>query len=985
MMKRKKWLSLFIASSMLLNASLPTAKVGIQWVQAQGVSSEWQKELADYNQGRHYASIEWLLQKVKKETAEDSEIYLQAITLVDALKKPSQETARLFKNTDVVLYEKWLTSVKDDHASLYEQFVARTKTEVPKDVEGTEETDTTKEISEESTKETIEETVDTKDPTTTDSSEEVSEETARVETSDQTEEADSRKETSPEEKSVEGVIKSAPKGLRLYDLMQKADTNNNNNNNAQVVTNGANNTDVVIITNDEKKGQAGAIWSEKGYRIDLRRSFHLKMKVYLGSKGKDAADGITFTMHNDPRKGDAIGHDGQSLGAMGNFKGKEPWTQGSGVIEKSFSIEFDTHLNNVNEKNESDKFNFEKGINIKHPEYHMSMYYPNLKSSYTDMGNKGYSLFHERFSKQSESIEKAKPDNTKFLTLKKSPADGAWHDFSLDYERVEVDTEKGDFCKDIPKEQRSKYSYRLSYTFDGQTYKFYENKNEQATNELKNHHDNHSLELNRLGVTRDPSDKPYEGETDLTEDNPYVYWGLTGATGDKSSVQAVVFTELPDLGAPTVTQDVLKEDEGQDVSVNEINPNTTNLSVESGDKLKYQYMIDFPEEGKQSIRNLVFDASFNDKIAKSVKTEDVKITYENQKPGPGKENVGQVLPVENLSYEDTTGKLHIENFQAIGPGDGYPTRVKIEVPFIVDQDFTLSEKTTLQDNVVIGGTYEDQSTSRQLLTNQVKYTVKPFDGKITGNAIEVKSKYLIKEAIHLKEAQILPNRTLISPNELKTLIIEKIKNDDEWQLGSIPKDEWVKDLKISGLDGVKYHPGEYGLKATYNKGAKPSTDFRLIVSDGALEIKSEGRLDYRPKISSQKKQSALSTKRATVTVTDQRFAQDGWQVEVKASPFKKNEEQEEQRLQLKIAETILQKDTYIWNDDGKNKTTCLEIGGKHPRNSNVFLPVELYMEDASTWARVKDNYYATVSWNLSPKTSNLPRVTLPKAREEEAP
>lgn len=74
MMKRKKWLSLFIAGSMLLNASLPTAKVGIQWVQAQGVSSEWQKELADYNQGRHYASIEWLLQKVKEESAEDSEV-----------------------------------------------------------------------------------------------------------------------------------------------------------------------------------------------------------------------------------------------------------------------------------------------------------------------------------------------------------------------------------------------------------------------------------------------------------------------------------------------------------------------------------------------------------------------------------------------------------------------------------------------------------------------------------------------------------------------------------------------------------------------------------------------------------------------------------------------------------------------------------------------------------------------------------------------
>lgn len=986
MMKRKKWLSLFIASSMLLNASLPTAKVGIQWVQAQGVSSEWQKELADYNQGWHYVSIEWLLQKVKEETAEDSEIYLQTITLVDALKKPLQETSCLFKNTYVVLYEKWLTSVKDDHASLYEQFVARTKTEVPKDVEGTEETDATKEINEESTKETIEETVDTKDPTTTDSSEEEREETAGVETSDETEEADSRKETKLQETPIKEVIESAPKGLRLYDLMQTAKTDKDKNK-AQVVTNGANNTDVVIITNDEKGGQAGTIWSEKGYRIDLRRSFHLKMKVYLGSKGRDAnnkngaGDGITFTMHNDPLEGKAIGHDGQSLGAMGKFN-KKPWE--NGVIKNSFSIEFDTHLHNDKTSSDSDR-----GIN-KDTEYHMSMYYPNLEGSY--FGQKvnnggGYSVLHKRFNRPKGA------DEHDFLKLKKgqSPVDGKWHDFSLDYERVEVDTEKGDFSDKIPPEQRSKYSYRLSYTFDEKTYEFYEVKNKEATTGLKNHHENSSLELNRLGVTRDPSDEPYEGDTDLIEDNPYVYWGLTGATGDKSSVQAVVFTELPDLGTPTVAQDVLKKDnQGQDVSVNKINPNTINLPVKSGDKLRYQYMIDFPEEGKQSIRNLVFDASFNDKIAQSVKTEDVKITYENQKPGPGEgltESGGETLPAEKIpKYEikDSKGHLKIKGFNPIGPGDGYPTRVKIEVPFIVDQDFTLSEKTTLQDNVVIGGTYEDQSTSRQLLTNQVKYTVKPFDGKITGNAIEVESKDLIEEASELKEAQILPNRTLISPNELKTLIIEKIKEDDKWQLGSIPKGEWEEDLIISGLDCVTYHPGEYGLKATYNKGAKPSTDFCLIVSDGALEIKSEGRLDYRPKISSQKKQSALSTEGATVTVTDQRFAQDGWQVEVKALPFKKNEEQEEPRLQLKIEETILQEASYI-RDGCNNKSTCLEIGGKQPRNSNVFLPVELYMEDASTWARTKDNYQATVSWNLAPKPSNLPRVTLPKAREEEAP
>lgn len=68
--------------------------------------------------------------------------------------------------------------------------------------------------------------------------------------------------------------------------------------------------------------QFGSIWSN--YQLDLRKPFDYKSFVYLGERtGSDfsdttAADGITFTLHNDERGQSAFGTQAGGLGAYGS-------------------------------------------------------------------------------------------------------------------------------------------------------------------------------------------------------------------------------------------------------------------------------------------------------------------------------------------------------------------------------------------------------------------------------------------------------------------------------------------------------------------------------------------------------------------------------------------------------------------------------------------------------------------------------------------
>lgn len=107
---------------------------------------------------------------------------------------------------------------------------------------------------------------------------------------------------------------------------------------------------VAIITFDAKN-QFGGMWAHE--KLDLTLPFTTEIQLYLArkhnSKGNiNVADGMTFTMHNDPRGIDAIGGAGEGLGA---FKGRK-WvgpadqtTPHGENLKNSLVIEFDTYQN----------------------------------------------------------------------------------------------------------------------------------------------------------------------------------------------------------------------------------------------------------------------------------------------------------------------------------------------------------------------------------------------------------------------------------------------------------------------------------------------------------------------------------------------------------------------------------------------------------------------------------------------------------------
>lgn len=88
--------------------------------------------------------------------------------------------------------------------------------------------------------------------------------------------------------------------------------------------------------------QIGAIWSQQ--KINLKKDFHLKSYLYLGNRGANAGDGITFTLQNDPRMATSptsvIGSAGMGLGAYYNGRSGNPY------VQRGLSIEFDTYFNN---------------------------------------------------------------------------------------------------------------------------------------------------------------------------------------------------------------------------------------------------------------------------------------------------------------------------------------------------------------------------------------------------------------------------------------------------------------------------------------------------------------------------------------------------------------------------------------------------------------------------------------------------------------
>lgn len=354
--------------------------------------------------------------------------------------------------------------------------------------------------------------------------------------------------------STEAVVQKAPAGLQLEDVLDKGLGH------AQIIKRQSDDTDVVIITDAELsggRGQTGGIWSTKNMRIDLKKPFKADMSLYFGSSGLDAADGMTFTLHNDPRGTSALGAGGGSLGAYGPLNDSKNFYQKA--LQNAFTIEFDTHKNEYFD------------VPAKLTDQHISIAYPHTNRVFkattwqansptkqiSQFGNsflgREMVLHHNRLWEGSSDFFKS--SNEQQL------ANGNWHDVSINY-----------------KPPRNGNASEFILTFDGKVANL-----------------SREFRAENLGFN-------------LKSPNPaLVYWGFTGATGSQSSTNAVVFKEVPGLMELAYQGDITKD--GQ--SIASTKPLT---EVPSQTELTYHSELIY-EQGNQEMKQPVIKTSTSSHVS----------------------------------------------------------------------------------------------------------------------------------------------------------------------------------------------------------------------------------------------------------------------------------------------------------------------------------------------------------------------------------
>lgn len=109
---------------------------------------------------------------------------------------------------------------------------------------------------------------------------------------------------------------------------------------------------VAIITHDTTN-QFGGMWAKQ--KLDLTMPFSTEMYLHLGhqyNKTGTVADGMTFTLQNDPAGLNAIGGAGEGLGVYKGRKwtGVDHYTTPHGTyLRNSLVTEFDTYRNSISE------------------------------------------------------------------------------------------------------------------------------------------------------------------------------------------------------------------------------------------------------------------------------------------------------------------------------------------------------------------------------------------------------------------------------------------------------------------------------------------------------------------------------------------------------------------------------------------------------------------------------------------------------------
>lgn len=297
----------------------------------------------------------------------------------------------------------------------------------------------------------------------------------------------------------DAALATAPQGIAVDQVFTPGTTATNQARVVATTNPQSPGTQAVMVTN--AKDQFGTIWSTDDNAFDLTHDKRVSMWMYFGNKGASAADGMAFVLQNDPREIGATPNfgkkiSGETLGVWAvdtDTKQTVTANLAQSAIQKSWALEFDTHLNgstSYSKAGGADSFD----VGLTGP--HLASGYPGDAASY-------------RLVKTTSGLVLTKTayyatlDHQGIITGGNDLlANGKWHHITLDW------TAK---------------TKQMTYTFDDK---------DPATG--------HEQTGTAQTVTVDPAVVD-------PEETGKVRWGFTGATGSSYANNLVIFETVPGL------------------------------------------------------------------------------------------------------------------------------------------------------------------------------------------------------------------------------------------------------------------------------------------------------------------------------------------------------------------------------------------------------------------------------------------------------
>lgn len=602
------------------------------------------------------------------------------------------------------------------------------------------------------------------------------------------------------EKDKQAIVNSVPSDVvKVDDVFDTAAMPQVGNSTAHIV--GApNGGDIVFMTDAsiaKEGGQSSALWSTQGSKVDMTKPFETEMYVYLGNSQAGAADGMTFTFQNDDRGSKSIGHAGGALGVYGDVDKKRKgdiWGAGNSMnefiqegVQKSFTIEMDTSANAVFDGGSTTWFE-----EIKKAQHILAAYPAHTKFAAFNKVKKNKQEVWKKIEpinqyqmKGSGIIGKtyrpAMKNNAVSKPMYKSGgasylADGSWHSLKVSY--IPQDRKSaGDYTVDAPD---------FKITFDGKT-KDYTGRFAPFQNGL------------------------------VTKDKPYMYWGMTAATGGKASTQAVAFKNIPKTVGVDHKATIKKDGKS-------IIDDPDYVHVKTGDTLSYETLSHYAQ-GDEEFSSAIYSETINEnlefvpgsfQVKENGATEYSKVSDDDitLKDGRIEYKLKHNLSTKNTDFEtkfevkvspvfyETT----VSEVSKLASGTDYVTASQ-DLTYIIDPTDVAGkvELDTLNDNpeicqsvkgkIITSSEFADQKVSLKLTGDKELAKLDPvevqLDSKGTG-AFEVPfENYLLAEGM-IRGTAYLGEKEVVAVGQTevldKTAPTAKEVPMDYFQLKKEPKD-----------------------------------------------------------------------------------------------------------------------------------------------------------------------------------------------------